>query len=116
MFTGGVDVSNPRSVISKVFFDGIKNLIYFGIAALVIALIMNGLGWRTFGFILACIFVIPIAINVVKYVLLSIPLDIFALLIAIKEKIRGESDVIKKEPLLLLGNIICLIENSVSMV
>jgi hypothetical protein len=53
---------------------------------------------------------------VVKYVIFDAPLAIFGLLIAIKEKIRGESDVIKKEPLLLLGTIICLIENSVSLV
>lgn len=47
-----IDQSVQKKIISKVVKDAIRNTIFFSIAAIIIALIMNGLGWRLFGFIL----------------------------------------------------------------
>lgn len=107
----GVDINNPKAVVSKV----IKDAIIFSIVALVIAFIMNGLGWELFGFILACIIAIPMAFNIVKFVILDLPMTIFATGVYIWEKSTNRSiqGAFKNHVLLpIVGNVFMFLENA----
>ncbi|AIQ41086.1 hypothetical protein [Paenibacillus sp. FSL R5-0912] len=111
-----VDLNNPKSVLSKVLKDAIRNIIFYGIAALVIAYIINGLNWRTFGFILAIPYSLILAIGVVKFVLVDVLLQIISIVGNVVYIFQRKPVKINKEFPAFLGVIILLIENSASCV
>ncbi|WP_336775316.1 hypothetical protein [Paenibacillus sp. MMO-58] len=113
----GVDTKDPKAVISKVFKDLIKNSILFGVAALVAVFIMNVLHWKVAGFVLAIIICIPIAINIVKYVLIDLILTIVATAVLIYEKVtrKAAPDATSSYFMSLLGNLIQLAENTIGL-
>ncbi|WP_307544334.1 MULTISPECIES: hypothetical protein [unclassified Paenibacillus] len=113
-----VDINNPKAVVRKVFKDAVRNSIFFGVAALIVAYIITGLEWRIFGLILAIIIAIPIGINIVKYVILDLPLTILATVVLIWEKSKNEAAASATSTYFtsLLGNVFQLFENTIGLI
>ncbi|MEK5358079.1 hypothetical protein [Paenibacillus sp. FSL L8-0709] len=113
-----VDINIPKAVVRKVFKDAIRNSIFFGVAALIVAYIINGLEWRILGLILAIIIAIPIGINIVKYVILDLPLTILATVILIwdKSKNKAAANATSTYFISLLGNVIQFFENTIGLI
>lgn len=106
---------NPRQVFIKVLLDSIKNIIFFGFLALVIALIMNGLGWKTFGLVLGIIYAIVVAISLIKFLFIDLLLQLAGIVVALKELFSGQSSFLGQQLYLLCGTIVLLAENAISI-
>ncbi len=96
---------NPRQIFTKVLFDSIKNIIFFGLLAMIIAFIMNALGWRMFGFVLAIIYTIVVAISLIKFIFIDLLLQLAGVAVAIKEIFSGQSGLLGQQIYLLCGTL-----------
>lgn len=107
---------SSRSVFIKVLLDSIKNIIFFGFLAFVIAFIMNGLGWRLIGFILSLIYTIFIAFSLVKFIFVDFLLQIAGIFAALKALLTGDVGLLRKQIYLFFGTLVLLIESIISVV
>lgn len=105
---------DDQQVFTKVLSDAIKNVIFFGIGALVIAFIGNSLHWRTFALILAAIFAIVVAFSAVM-ALISFFAGVALIPSALADKRSGDTQAFKDQCCLWAGSSVRVIEEIICL-
>ncbi len=100
-----------KNVFKKVLNDGIKNIIFYGVGAVVIAFIGNALGLRIIGLILAFGFVITVLISLVPFLIAFIA-GLVGTVTAISSIVSGDKEAIKEHGYLWAGTLVQLVENA----
>jgi hypothetical protein len=103
-----------KDVFTKVLKDAIKNIVFYGIGALVIAFIGNALSFRIFGIILAGLFAFIVLLSLIPF-LFSFIAGLVAGISAIVEAARGNKKELNKQGYLWAGTIVQLVENTICL-
>lgn len=100
-----------KDIFKKVSIDAIKNIIFFGAGALIIAFIGNALSFRIFGLILAGLFVFIVLLSLVPF-LFSFFVGLVATPLVIAEAIKGNKEGLSEQGYLWAGTIVQFVENT----
>jgi hypothetical protein len=106
--------TQAKNVFKKVLIDAIKNIFFYGVAAVVIAFIGNAIGLRIIGLILAGIFVVTMAISLIPF-LISFFIGLIGIIISIAKATKGDKDMLKDEGYLWAGTLAQLIETVICL-
>lgn len=108
MDTSDIGAVPASKILSKVIYNTLQSLLFYGIGAIIIWLISNSL--HALAVVLLIIFIIILAIDGIWQIFTGLVPALIVLPMAIKEALKGNFKHLKEWPILSLATIVRIIE------